>query len=374
MFYFINFAILYLTGVLVYSEKKGVTLQHSKLSHQNIRVKDRIYLIFSGLQLFLIMGLRSDRVGTDTFNYLQIYESIAVSNNIPLRYLMEQNVIYRKAPLWVLMARWISKLSNSVQIYTLFSALVIIVFLWVAIYMSKTNCRKAVNLFYLLFFTVALNTNRTFMALSITMFGYVMLEREDKIPAIISMVCATLIHSSAAIGIVFILVSTINFQNKMIRHIFIAIAFFIIISYNQIIPIFLKIFPIYDYYENVSFDVSGRIIVMQILYVACILYTNSVIRKGTSILTEYAFNINKTNFFLIIEVILAFVGLRIWYLQRVNVYLQCLILFQWPAIDNYKTRYRIIYRIVIWGMALFYFSYRLYKNQGNPLPYSFYWE
>ena len=60
------------------------------------------------------------------------------------------------------------------------------------------------------------------------------------------------------------------------------------------------------------------------------------------------------------------------FVVRENLYLQIFIIILVPLVTSFFNRYCKFYKMIVYGMALFYFSYRIISNYGSIVPYQTY--
>lgn len=60
------------------------------------------------------------------------------------------------------------------------------------------------------------------------------------------------------------------------------------------------------------------------------------------------------------------------FIVRENLYLQIFVIVLIPLVTSYFNKYRKCYKYVVYGMLLFYFSYRIVYNYGSIMPYQTY--
>jgi hypothetical protein len=323
-----------------------------------------------------MMGMRGSSVGSDTLGYYEIYK-IVMNSGASIPDLMQAHAVFPKAPLWTLLLKGVSILFPQIpQIYFWFTGIFIITAIWLSIYISKVPCQLAVILYYLLFFTTSLNGTRSFMAISLVLLGYVLLDNNKTIIGACLIVAAIFIHNTAIIGIPIVLIKYMNFSKKMMQLIMgsIVIAFFLL--YQKFINLYLSIFPVYiTSVLNTPDTVSGKNIITQIIYVCCFLYGIYLsCRKSIHMDISNRHRLRKLCLIMLLEILVAIVGMQIWYFQRVLIYLQLFVVVLFPKLCTYKNRYRKLAPLIVYSVSIAFFTYRLIRNMGGVMPYVFYWQ
>ena len=362
MFYVVNLLILLTYSYLTY----------------HLRIKDRHYLIITGIHLSLIMGLRSQFVGSDTLNYYNIYSIITNSDNTfsGLKDLLGSHSVFTKAPVWTIMLKMVSIVSGEwKQTYVLFTGIFIITILCICIYLSKVPCRRATILYYLLFFTTSLNGTRTYMAICMVVLGYILLCNKHKF-GILFFIVAIFIHNTSIIGIALILLSFLDISQKKMRRLMLFSIVVFLAGYQGIITLYVMFFPIYaSTIDDTLNQVSASNIWIQIIYITCFIQALYIGRKKINI-QEQNNTIGYRNLTIVIllEILMAVVGSNAWYIQRVLMYLQIFVIFLFPQLNNVKNRYRQIAVFIVYAGSFALFIYRIMHNLGGMVPYKFFWD
>lgn len=338
---------------------------------KNNRINDRFFMFFSAGICFFIMAFRSSSVGTDSAMYLNLYD---------LETSGYSTLLSVKAPLFVWFLRFISCLfPNWNQIYFVFTAFVIITVIWLAIHYSKINCRKAILLYYLLFFLDSLNGTRTYVAAALVYLSMVLFLEKDRFKKIISIILlliAIFVHNTAVVGIIILLIESLDLSDSKTRKLVTTSMFLLLLLLNPAIDIFVRYFPVYsDTLQNVDDKVGASAVVFQLIFLFSAIIALYCIRKKYDCVSK----IGKKSFdnfavLTIAELLFYFAGGKLWYVQRALIYFEIPIIAFFPILSNIKNRYKSVYNFSVWVVAIFIFLYRIFRNLGNVSPYTFFWQ
>lgn len=353
---------VYICGLIVI-----LIMGHSKRGNKS----NNIFMAVSSVICFLIMGLRSSSVGTDSAMYLRLYN---------LEMAGYSTALTDKAPLFVIVLKIVSGIfPPSDQLYFLITAVVIIGFTWLAIRISRVPCRWAVLLYYLLFLLDSLNGTRTYVAIAMELFAISLVLTRNKTNIVIGFlvsVLATFVHNIAVVGFIIMFILLLDLRKKSARKAVIFSMAVLCLFTKPAINIFTKFFPVYaDTIANVHDHVGASAIVLQLIFLFSFIYSLYCISIKNDIKTE----IGKRNFdnltvILAIELFLFLVAGNFWYVQRILIFFEAPIIFLFPSSIEQKSKYRKIFRLFVWFVAFFLFAYRILRNLGSVSPYLFFWE
>lgn len=332
---------------------------------------DKIFMLSTAIICFIIMGLRSSSVGSDSAMYLKLY-NLEISG-VP-------TALTEKGPLFVFILKKVSAVFTGWdQLYFIFTALFIITFVWGAIRLSGVPCREAIVLYYLLFFLDSLNGTRTYMAASLVFFAFVLTLsklRGRMIFASLIIIAATFIHNVALTGLLIVAIELLDLSNRQIRKLVISMMVLSCLLINPAIKVFVHFFPVYtETLQRVDDTVGASAVVFQLIFLACAFEAVYCLKKGKDIDTP----LEKRNFdnlvvLSITELVFYIVGGTLWYIQRILIFMEMPVLITYPVLSKINARYRKFFKCLVWIVALFIFFYRIFRNLGDVSPYKFYWQ
>lgn len=228
----------------------------------------KIYALFTILPTFIIHGFRS-LVGTDYNSYVYIFNILSREKNYYYyRYLREPIFLFENKLLYRLFG-------NSISLF-IFDALLIgvIVFLVISYYEKSISMPFAYLLYYLWIFPIFLNVERQALATCIVWFSYRFLIEKKWKRFIVCVVIAGLIHNTAFIFLLFMVLAITDFEllkkykNYILWGIFI-LGILGLLFYKRIILIIFQgesVFSKYYVYflDDGSYSVSGSAVFLLI--------------------------------------------------------------------------------------------------------------
>lgn len=351
MFYFVNLLIL---------------LVYSKL-FKYFNINRKFFLIFSAVHIGGIMAFRSCYTGTDTYQYYNAYKMlISFKGNI-----LDLAKMYSKFPGWAVLFKAISYIFGANPNFYMFATgYFIVIITWIAISLFDIDQMQAVLLYYLLFALQAMNVARQNMALCMVFLSAALFIKGKKKIAVILLPLAISLHISAVIGILIIFVFAVKWTRKRV-YCAIALSVLGLLSVNILFNLFTSSFSGYSSYLLGVFKASGRNVVMQVAYILTFFYA-MWIQKSHVLDNNKEQILLKNSVLLWGEILLGVCFSTEIFIVRENLYLQIFIILLFPIVICYANRYRKVYKLVVYGLALFYFSYRIYSNYGGIMPYQTY--
>lgn len=154
--------------------------------------KKKLFLITSTIILAIFAGSRQPTVGTDTKNYIKIYEKIYGSD---LPYYQSLEIGFR----WIIsLCHLVSDNSN---FFLTICEVIIVGILGICIYKLSNNVYMSIALYITLgYYMYSFNTIRQCIAISFVCLGYCLILQYKKKTGIIMMAIAYLFHNSSIIG------------------------------------------------------------------------------------------------------------------------------------------------------------------------------
>ncbi len=351
MFYFVNLFIL-----LMYSWVFKI-----------FKIKHRMYFIITAIHIGGIIAFRSCYTGTDTYQYYNAYKMlISYDGNIS-----ELTKMYAKFPGWAVFFKAVSSVcGRNPNIYMFVTGYFIVIVIWIAIELLEVDLKQAIVLYYLIFALQAMNIARQNMALCLLFLSAALFIKGKKIFSIFFLAFAVSIHTSAIIGVPVLLVLSMNWTRRRVYYA-IGVSVIALLSVNILFNIFTNSFAGYSSYLLGVYKATGRNVVMQIIYALTFLYA-MWIPKRYDLPAEKEQLLLKGSVLLWGELLLGVFFSTEILIARENLYLQIFIIILVPVVTSYFNKYRIFYKFIVYGMVLFYFSYRIMSNYGSIIPYQTY--
>ena len=193
--------------------------------------KNRLLLFLSFLILLVVGGLRDFSVGTDTLNYLGLYQygdNTSFTKGIEWGYTLVQQFVY---------------FCIGDYAYLVFiQMLLILLFFYIFILRESNNPLHSVFCFVSLYYWLySLNTTRQYIAMPLVLIGFSYLARGRVKPFIALVLCAMLFHTSAIFSLIVLLFyKPESFLSKFLNRGVLILSFFI--GLTPLIPVVLGIF------------------------------------------------------------------------------------------------------------------------------------
>ncbi len=351
MFYFVNLFIL-----LMYS-----------LIFKYFGVSRKTYLIISAIHIGGILAFRSCYTGTDTYQYYNLYNRL-ISFRGDFRSLFQ---MFEKFPVWAFFFKAVSWVfGENPNAYMLVTGYFTVIITWAAIALLDIEPMQAVILYYLMFSLQAMNVARQNMAVCLVFLSAALLLKGRKKESLVLLPFAIGFHSSAIIGFFIWIILDINWTPKRV-YIVMAVSIAALGSVNILFSRFAGSLAGYSLYFLGVHKASGRNVVLQISYLLSFVYAIWIIRKYELELEERQ-HLLKSCVLIWGEILLAIFFSTEIFIIRGNLYLQIFIIYLIPMVERYCNKYRKFYKLTVFGMALFYFSYRITGNYGGIMPYQTY--
>lgn len=312
----------------------------------------------------LVAGLRADTVGLDTGGYLNAFRLI-VNGRLDLAYGMEWSFRY--------ICRTIATVIKEPQIFLMIFAIItnslIIHRLW--------EMRKYISfswslfIYYSMFYMTSLNLTRQFIAIAIVFYATKYIIRGMNINYLIWVFVASLFHSSALLGGVYIYFNIINWKqlNKRHKQFLIVAALMIPIVFAFV---YQRLIHYSGYMDNHVIDIGYMIIVKLIIVLVSSLMLDRTERHD---IKETDKIVRFSRCALIAGLLLTSVGYVFRFVDRIGLYFYIFETVYIGYIFNQKnTKNNLIIKIV----ALLIYTYIFFSNTlGNgqgQTPYLFFWQ
>ncbi|MDD6279298.1 MAG: EpsG family protein [Oscillospiraceae bacterium] len=191
--------------MLIYLLAFSLSFIFAHLASKSGRSRGNIaFWVFSGLSIFclvLIAGLRDYSIGIDVKNYLEfpIYWKGACASSSLLEYLKYYLADGNTEILFALLMGIIAKTTGAYRVFLFLTHLIIITCIYIGAYRQKKyiHFEFVILFFCLLFFSHSMNIMRQYIAMSIVFAFFADLEERKFVRYSVSVLVATLFHTSA---------------------------------------------------------------------------------------------------------------------------------------------------------------------------------
>lgn len=316
------------------------------------------YVFIALLPLFIILGFKGNMVGSDTPNYIRIFENATYFDILGERSMNEQLEIGYKVFIHLL-----TSITSVYQWQFIIVGALVYVSIGYFVYKHAKDPALAILLFITLgYFQFTLSGIRQTMAMSIILFSYEFIKRRNFIKYFIIVIIAALFHKSALFFLPTYFIACRQFTRKNIFITIMAFSIFFIFSESML----LWSADVFEYNYGIEETDNGYIffIIVLVITILSLIFNKQIIRSNKN--NVIFLNINIVSFFLWCMRLISRT------VERVSFYFlpaTCIILEEFVvSIKNSKYRIAIYFLVFIFSSALF--IYRIYNNP-SLVPYQF---
>jgi len=363
--YLVVFLIVLTVGLL----SKNVVIRGSS-GYWN---QDKSFLIFVWIVLSLLEGLRAYSVGTDTYDYINSFATL------DWKYETYE-------PLSKLMVLIVRTISHNPTVYLIICALVINGLILNAIYKMSNDRRYSVFIFIsLLFYFTSFNAIRQAFAYACMINAFYYIRERKWIKFAIFLILAIEFHSSAIIGLLYLLIPILDRRKENsspmgtgnqffsnIKYILITIVLSAVFRmyFDKLIVFFVQFFPMYEgYLFNEYRDMVGGI-QEPIVYSAIFVCFMFLVPNDAKYKKCYALPLS-------VAVIFAFASLKMAYIARFMYYFNIVTVITIPYMlknNIFDKKSKTIIKVAITTVCIAFLFYGLLNNYMRVLDYMFVWQ
>lgn len=319
--------------------------------------KKRIILILSLLPMFCLMAFKAESVGTDTANYINMFNDSGTHLQIDHESRIEFGYQYTVILL--------NKYFGDHQSLFIFSAFFICFSLYKFIIRTATNHALALFFFVTLgFFQFSISGIRQALAIAISLFAFKYIQEKKLIKYTTIVVLAALFHKSAlfCLPIYWIMNMKVNARNMIIMTIG------ILFTYLLAEPFLLTAADVMNYSYGVESTNNGFIFMFIVLLITAACYKNRQILQKHNVSNCFLINAN-------------YISLLLWVIRLVSRTAERLSLFVMPytyvSLEQYLTtrpsNKKSIQTIVAVLIAGYLFIHRMSPSEYLN-NYLFFWQ
>ena len=358
-FYMISFVLV----VFFILQVEKIYNKKEKQKSDKIKI---VFFTFLGLGILtLISGLRY-KVGTDYNNYLDYYFVYSVLD-------FKDIIKYANELLFIVVIK-IAYFFQEPQIMFGIMAFITIYITYRAILSQKEKISITLTfaLYIFLYYMYSLNIIRQALAIAIVLYSYKYILQRDLKKFILTIIIATLFHTTALFFFPFYFVSPNKNEKEkklksLMRFFIIGTLFFIVIQLDIVINLLSQVglFSRFSLYNVVNEQGDNRqIIINTILLFIFLLYSKPLIKYNED---------NKLYiFFYIVGYVLTLSGFFSPYAKRMALYFnisEIYLLSAFPRITKNNAQKLLISFIIIIYMIFMFVILVYYLNMGNAIPY-----
>lgn len=359
--YVYQLILLLLTTIYYYFKKYNI-----KNNSNSIRRLKIGFLVINMGTLILISGLRGISVGTDTKAYLLLYDN---SKSLSWSELFNQRVEWA----YGILTKVCSLIYDDHQFYLLVFSFIIGVGFAYIIYKSSDDIPLSLFLYVTLrIYSQSMNIMRQSVAIMLIGIAYLFIKEKKWIKSTLIIILATGFHTTAIIGFLLIPLSIIKLT-KSRTFILLLIEGCIIVNWNSLIFLFIRITGKYQHYLSSSyFDGSsgGRIVALIIFSFVCVgiyeicvnQYQDMEFRKISILLVASFAYVSGT-----------IVRQNAALLERIVMYFLPFILIMIPIIiKNFDYRFKIQLKLYTYcAFGAYYLMFMFNGSMSGTIPYYF---
>ena len=356
-----------LTGLVVFlSLRNYENLSSETLTHKRVYVKN-LYKYIAIIVVTLVFGLRDYSVGTDTKNYLNIYNWLGSD-------MTWSRLIYEKG--FCILSVLVNKVFDSFTVLLLISGFILY---WNIISsiceISKTPSISMLCYFGLGAFAQSCNLLRQYLALSFCLVALrYLLKNNRKLPFVLFILIGFLFHKSAVVFLIVLPLKYIKFNLKTIFA-FVVCSVCVIVSLPYLLKVFDSILGTHYYgyirFKSNPFTFTNMGTLAVLLFALYLIFRHKKsVERYTEDIKEYDFFANMFMLFSSIFVISLF---SVELVDRIAIYFMPSVFFLIPIVlKSYKTYLSRLFvnLLFITFLALIFFLL-VVRGSYEVLPYNF---
>lgn len=355
--YIIILLLIIFGEIAIYNEKK-------------INDSETLYLVYSGAIFSFFSAFRSPMVGTDTQQYINIFNH-AGKQTIE-RILFGHQGVDRG---YLLINKFFYNINSHDQFILILSAIFVNFGIMYFIKKRSSNPPFSVYLYMTLyFFATSLNIMRQFIVIAIFAFAIEALKKNKNVIYILLIIFASTIHSTAILLLPFIFLYKIKPSSKNMIIISIASIIFTLVFLRNPSAI-LSLFGQFNVYQGTNFLEARQIgpsVIIQIFKLILFLFSTYLLRNKN----DYFFSEERRDLFVdsimvFLGVIFYIIGLKISILIRITYYFDIFLIFLIPTLIKVSIKEKRLAKIIIYSLMFVYYIYMLQSGGGGVVPYEF---
>lgn len=221
-----------------------------------------IYLLTYFFLLFL-GGLRGIEVGTDTVNYLTIYENLKTEDG-------SEFVMSYIEPLWVLLNKGVILSVDEYQVVIFVGILLSVTPVFIRVWKSCSRPYFAILFYVLLYFYFnAYNVTRQMIAISIVFYALPFVENRQYKKYVLAVFIAMMFHFTAVLAFLIPLIKKIKLSTNLV----LALLPFTYVCGVWVFPKVISFIPIISKYEGYLLDGEATVSITRLLLNALFIVT-----------------------------------------------------------------------------------------------------
>lgn len=326
------------------------------IDSKNKETKDKLFLIITFFVLFILVGTRAMNVGNDTLSYLDLFKKSSIFKMS----ILDSNTYYEKG--YLIFNVLLSYISSSSRFFMFAMSLIFNYAVFKFIKDNSKNYLLSVLMYInLLFFYQSMTMMRQFLALSIVLlFSFKYVKEKNLVKFLISIIVASLFHSTALIAVFIYPIYYLNYNRKRVLIIIIA-SIFALLSLNQIYPLIASILNKETYYITMVGETKLANIISTLIYSIMYIFSLCIVKQDKR--QKYGFYLYS----LLFASTICFVSINMAVLSRVSQYYAILSIIALPNLINLnlKNNKTIINMVIVLFMMLYSSIVMIYRPEWN---------
>ena len=326
-----------------------------------------VFVIIVCISLF--SGLRGATVGSDTDNYFVYFRRIISSYGSLLEIGLHSYEIGFSS---IVKITWM--ITHNYQcimlVFSFLTNYLIIKRIWD--YKELNSFTYMVFLYLMLCFPASLNIMRQYLAIAILFyFSRYLGKKRGTFIFLVAVILASMVHTSALIGIIFIVLYSMAYNNLSIKSIVISIfCLIIVIVFSSVLSSYLDKYSVESTLVTHSIGAGTLLRLPPLIFFVLLLFRRKLYDRDE---VSYE-NTKYITFLYSVGVILSIFGSFYYQANRIGMYN---LIFEIPFIGMIcrNNRYRQLYTLYYFIFALFMFISKTYLNgEGGIFPYVFFFD
>lgn len=326
------------------------------LGNKNDKTKDSLFLILSFFVLFVVVAFREMTMGNDTLSYIKVFKEC---NNLKWN-ILNYNSYFEKG--YLVFNILLSYVCSNSRFFMIIMSAIFNYSVYNFIKNNSQNYLMSILMYInLLFFYQSMTMMRQFFALSIVLlFGIKFIKEKKIIKYIITIVIASLFHSTALITIFLYPLYYAKYNKKRVFYIFLS-SLLIFSFLNQIYPIISSLFKRENFYLAMMGETKLANIISMLIFCAIYLFSIIIIKRDKK--EECSFYLYTTIF----TAVIYFISINMAILSRASQYYAIFSIISLPNIIkvNVSERKLVYNSILIFFMILYSTIIMLYRPEWN---------
>lgn len=330
-------------------------------------VTDRKKMFFLGIAfflMFLVMGFRTESVGTDTTLYCNIFQN---NFSFSLKSIFNDG---DTSFLYSLYNKFVSFFSTDRRAIIVSNSLLICFLTSLFIYKNSKNVVFP-TLFFMTFyhFFSAMNISRQYIAVMIVANAFYFLRKKKIFKYVTMCTVATLVHNTAIISFIMLPFLFIRSTKKNIYIYLISLTIGMLFV-DKIMIAFSSLFSHYGMYfnNNLLTEVGqNRKIIVTFIYIIFAVIITSLLKKNDD-MTSVDIDLYLLYMLNFIAIIIGILSLKIMLLSRIEVYFSIFAIILIPKVFD-MMKDKIMYYFVFTMVMIIPMYIQLQSNNSEVLPY-----